>query len=421
MKKLLFITYFWPPSGKATLHWPLKIIKHLREFNWESTVLTTQDDPFSHKDESLLKEVPPDLNVIKSKSFEPFEIYKRLTGKKKDEPLIASETVSSENQSLSHKLSVWIRFNIFIPDARVGWFLSALPKGKEILKSDNFNVIVTLGPPHSTHLIGYRLSKKFNLPHIPVLIDPWTDIVYYKSAKRSKTAKRIDNSFEKKVLENANAVVFVTKSTQEDYINKYSFLKDKSNVLYWGFSKDNFEKIPIASSFKEKDQKVIVHAGNIFDYQNPKELWKRIRREINSGKKFRLKFIGTVSPLIKKEILENNLSDVTEYAGFLPYQKMLEELLKADYLLVCTTEKRHLPGKLFEYLRGGKPILAFGDDNEEVETIITEANAGMIFKYDEDCKEFFEKADSFQTNLDIVKKYDRRLIAKEFAEILDKV
>jgi glycosyltransferase involved in cell wall biosynthesis len=422
MKKLLFITYFWPPSGKATLHWPLKIIKHLPEHNWEPTVLTTEDDPYSYKDESLLKEIPPDLKVIKSKSFEPFEIYKRFTGKKKDEPLIASETVSSENQGLAHKLSVWIRFNIFIPDARVGWLLSALPKGKKILRSDNFNVIVTLGPPHSTHLIGYRLSEKFNLPHVPVLIDPWTDIVYYKSAKRSKAAKRMDNSFEKKVLMNAAAVVFVTKSTQEDYINKYSFLKEKSNVLYWGYNEDNFRmenrKWEMGNG---KNEEVIVHAGNIFDYQNPKELWRRIRKEIDAGRNLKLKFIGTVSPLIKKEIESNNLNDATEFPGFLPYSEMLEELLKADYLLVCATEKRHVPGKLFEYLRAGKPILAFGDDNEEVKNIITEANAGMIFKYDEDCKEFFEKANLFQTNQDVVKKYDRKLIAKEFVEILNKI
>jgi glycosyltransferase involved in cell wall biosynthesis len=240
MKKLLFITYFWPPSGKATLHWPLKIIKHLPEFNWEPTVLTTEEDPSSYKDESLLKEVSSGLKVFKTKSVEPFRIYKRFTGKKKDEPLISSETVSSENQSIAQKLSLWIRFNIFIPDARVGWFLSAIPKGKKILTEANYQVIVSLGPPHSAHLIGYHLSKKFNIPHIPVLIDPWTDIIYYKSARRTKAAKRIDSLFEKKVLENAGAVVFVTKSTREDYINKYSFLKEKSHFLYWGYNEEDF-------------------------------------------------------------------------------------------------------------------------------------------------------------------------------------
>jgi glycosyltransferase involved in cell wall biosynthesis len=422
MKKLLFITYFWPPSGKATLHWPLKIIKHLPEFNWEPTVLTTEEDPSSYKDESLLKEVSSGLKVFKTKSVEPFRIYKRFTGKKKDEPLISSETVSSENQSIAQKLSLWIRFNIFIPDARVGWFLSAIPKGKKILTEANYQVIVSLGPPHSAHLIGYHLSKKFNIPHIPVLIDPWTDIIYYKSARRTKAAKRIDSLFEKKVLENAGAVVFVTKSTREDYINKYSFLKEKSHFLYWGYNEEDFRmengKWKMENGKKEE---VIVHAGNIFDYQNPKKLWTTIGKEINTGRNLKLKFIGTVSPLIRKEIENNNLTQITEYAGFLPYSEMIMKLLKADFLLVCATEKRHVPGKLFEYLRAGKPILAFGDDNEEVKQIISEANAGMIFKYDEDCKEFFDKANSFQTDQSIIKKYERKIIAQKFAEIVNSI
>ena len=415
MKKLLFITYFWPPSGKATLHWPLKIIKYLPEFSWQPSVLTAEDDSFSFKDESLLKEISSDLQVFKSKSVEPFDLYKKFTGKKKDDPLIASETISSENQNLAHKLSMWIRFNIFIPDARVGWLLSAVPKGNEILSNNNFDAIISLGPPHSTHLVGYRLSKIFKLPFVPVLIDPWVDIVYYKSAKRSNVSINVDNYLEKKILKHASKVIFVTKSTREDYIKKYPFLEEKSFVLYWGYNEDAFQNLP--ESYKTEEE-IITHAGNIFDYQNPPELWKRIRKEIETGRKIKLKFIGTVSPLIKKEIEKNDLNKITEYLGFLPYSKMIEELKKSSYLLVCASEKRHVPGKLFEYLRAGKPILAFGNDNEEVKTIIIEANAGMLFKYDEDCKEFFEKAASFKTKRDKVEIYNRKLITREFAEIL---
>ena len=189
-----------------------------------------------------------------------------------------------------------------------------------------------------------------------------------------------------------------------------------------GYNEEDF-KIDDRKWKMENGQKpeTLVHAGNIFDYQNPGELWKRIRKEIESGRNLKIKFIGTVSPLIKKEIEKNNLAGVTEYAGFLPYLKMIEELMKSSYLIVCTTEKRHVPGKLFEYLRAGKPILAFGDNNEEVKNIIAEANAGMIFRYDEDPKEFFENAGLFKTNLGYVKQFDRRKIAEKFAEILDTV
>lgn len=421
MNKLLFITYYWPPSGKATLHWPLKIIKYLPEFNWQPTVLTTEETT-SYKDESLLKEVSSDLKVYKAKTIEPFEIYKRFTGKSKDDPLISSEAISLENKSLAHRISVWIRFNLFIPDARVGWNFSAVPKGKKILESEKQDLIVSLGPPHSTHLVGYNLSKKFNLPFVPVLIDPWVDIVYYKSAKRSIAAVKADNYLEQKVMKHAFKIIFVTQSTREDYVKKYPFIKDKSHVLYWGYNEEDFRKesLPPYPPSKEGGirEEILTHAGNIFDYQNPEHLWERIRKEIDGGRKIKIKFIGTVSPRIKKEIEKNNLQDVTEYAGFLPYKKMIEELNRAAYLLVCATEPRHVPGKLFEYLRAGKPILAFGNDNKEVKKIIQEANAGMIFRYDEDPKEFFNNGKQFKTILEYVKQFDRKKIAEKFGEII---
>ena len=139
MKKVLFITYFWPPSGKATLHWPLSIIKYLPAAGWQPEVLTVENESFTQKDESLLKEVDPGLKVYKSKALEPFNVYRRFTGKQKDEQLVASETISTENKSLSHKLSIWIRMNIFVPDARIGWYLSAVKKGREILKGGDFS------------------------------------------------------------------------------------------------------------------------------------------------------------------------------------------------------------------------------------------------------------------------------------------
>ncbi len=415
MNKVLFITYFWPPSGKATLHWPLDIIRHLPKDEIEPVILTVEDESFTQKDESLLKKVDPGWKVLKSGALEPFDLYRKFIGKKKDEKLTASETVSLENKSLTHRISLWIRLNLFIPDARVGWNFTAVKKAKSYIKQNKINAIVSIGPPHSSHLIGLKLSRKFQISHIPVLIDPWVDIIYYKNLKRSSITKKIDNHFEKSVLRNAKQVVFVTKTTEEDYLKKYEFLKDKSHVLYWGYDEEEFEDVDHESI--KKDYKLIIHAGNIFDYQNPAKLWQRIKEE-NKRENIRIKFIGTVSPAIKKAIEQNGLSDKTDYAGFLPYNQMLTELLNADYLLVCATEKRHVPGKLFEYLRTGKPILAFGDDNKEVKEILQRTNSGMIFRYDADPKDFFEKSQNFKTDFDEVKKFDRRSIAENFGKIL---
>ncbi len=417
MKNVLFITYYWPPSGKASLHWPLKMIKYLPQFGWQPIVLTIEEDTFSAKDESLLKEIDNNLKVFKSKSFEPFDLYKKFTGKKKDEQLIASDTISTVNKSLTHRISIWIRMNLFIPDARVGWYFNAVNQGKKIVEKETIDAIVSIGPPHTTHLIGMTLSKQANVPHLPVFIDPWVDIIYYKNFKRSKLTLLIDNYLERKVLFNSKAAVFVTKTMQEDYIKKYPLLRDKSEVCYWGFNEEDFENIT-SSNPKEE---IIIHAGNIFDYQNPKAFWIRVKDEIDKGRNIKIKFIGTVSGGIKKAIEESGLTSKTEFLGFLPYKKMLEELSRASYLLVCATEPRHVPGKLFEYLRIGKPIIAFGKDNDEVRKILEVTNAGIMFDYDEDGDKFFRNRSRFKTDQSLISSYTRKNIALKLSQILDSV
>jgi len=418
MKQVLFITYYWPPSGKASLHWPLNIIKYLPQFEWQPSVLTVNEDTFSQKDDSLLNEIDPALNVIKTKTFEPFNIYKKFIGKPKEDQLNASETISQTNKSITHKISVWIRMNLFIPDARVGWYFYAIKEGRKLLWKNKFDAIISIGPPHTSHLVGNSFSKIFKISHYPVFIDPWVDIVYYKNFKRSKLTLAIDKHFEKKVLKNCKHAIFVTKTMLKDYVSKYKILEKKSKVLYWGYSEKYFSNL---TNTPKSDEKAIVHSGNIFDYQNPKEFWKIIKRKIDQGEKIKLKFIGTVGPMIKQNLNEIGLTNYTEYMGFLSYNEMLNELNNADYLLVCATEKRHVPGKLFEYLRIGKPIIAFGDDNEEIKNILTETNSGMIFNYNENGKEFFEKPGQFKTDFSIVKKFDRKKITEELSKILNNI
>lgn len=416
-KKVLFITYFFPPSGKATVHFPLQMIKYFPEFGCEPIVLTVENETTSMRDESLLEHINSTLKIFKSKSFEPFELYKKFTGKGKHGEYVESEAISRNNKSLPHRLAIWIRMNLFIPDARIGWYFSAVKKGKLIFNEEHFDSIITIGPPHSTHLIGMKLSKYFKVPHIPVLIDPWVDIIYYKDFKRSEITLKIDNHLEKKVLEHSSQIIFVTETTRADYSTKYSFVKNKSQVLYWGYNEDNFSNL----TYREKKEEVLLHAGNIFDFQNPKNFWATIKKQIEDGRKIKLKFIGTVSPVIKEAIANSGLEPSTEYLGFLQYKEMLTELVNADYLLVCATEPRHVPGKLFEYLRSGKPIIAFGDENSEVKQIIEKAKAGMMFRYSESAAEFFDKLSSFKTDIDFVKNFDRKRTAERLLQILKSV
>jgi len=236
MKNVLFITYFWPPSGKASLHWPLAVIRHLPAHAWRPVVLTVDEDTFSQRDESLLKDVDPSLRVVKTAANDPFQLYRKFLGKGADAPLIASETISTTNEGLRHRIAVWVRMNLFVPDARIGWFFSAVRGGANIIRTEHIDAIVSNGPPHSVHLIGRHLSRKFSIPHIPVLIDPWVDIAYYRGFTRSAPTLALDNYFEKSVFRHASDIVFVTEGAREAYVRKYPWIGGKSSVLYWGFN-----------------------------------------------------------------------------------------------------------------------------------------------------------------------------------------
>lgn len=422
MKRVLIITYYWPPSGKASLHWPVAITKHLPKFGWQPIIFTVKNEGFTQKDFSLVNKIDPNLKVIETPVIEVFNFYKKFLGKSKSENLSVSEVMSLENAGIKQKISLWIRMNIFVPDARVTWYPFAIKYGKKLIKEylnkNKLDAIISIGTPHSTHLIGSKLAKYFNTKHIPFFSDPWTTISYYDKFKRNKIAEKLDKYLERKILLNSFCTLFVTKSTAAEYEILYPFLKDKTDVLYWGYNEEDFKEFDSMIHIN-RDEKTIIHSGNLFDYQNPTKFWQTVKKQIENGNKLKIKFTGTVGKSIVNSIKELGLEKYTKYLGFLSYKELLIQLKNADYFLACAYNKKHIPGKIFEYLRMEKPIIAFCDDNEELKNILHASNAGLLFKYDETGEQFFNQSGKFHTNLNFVKKFERENITKQLVEILN--
>jgi glycosyltransferase involved in cell wall biosynthesis len=250
------------------------------------------------------------------------------------------------------------------------------------------------------------------------MIDPWVDIAYYKGFHRSVPTLALDNYLERSVISHAAAVVYVTQSSREEYLKKYPHTANKSHVLYWGYNEESFEGLQ--SGEKSGKEIRLLHAGNIFDFQNPVSLWRNIAAYLQSGRKISLTFIGTVSPGIRRSIEGHGLGSITKYRGFLPYREILSAMMKATHLVVCASEKRHVPGKLFEYLRTGKKIIAFGDDNQEVSSIIAAADAGALFPYAYAGNDIFAEVDRHAPDTSSARRFSREVIAKELGEILDR-
>lgn len=419
MKRALIISFYWPPSGKASMHMPYRLAEYLPDYGIETDILTVKKDTVTTEDNSFSEIPNSNCTVYRSDFLDPFQIYKKIIGKSGDEKIAPSESISKENTNLAHRFSIWIRMNLFIPDARVGWYFPGIKLGRQILREKKYDYIISNGPPHSAHLIGKKLGKEFNIPFIPIFIDPWVDISSYKDQKRSNLTQKIDNRLEKSVIESAAKNIFVTDGLKKYFNDKYPVSLTNSHVLYWGYDESKFSEFK--KSRENGDEKIILHAGNIFDHQNPINFWKQLKSEIEAGKNFRLKFVGTVAPKVMKSISEIGLDTNTDYLGFLPYNEMIDQLASADYLLVCVSETRHIPGKLFEYMRTGISIIAFADNNSEVAEILKQTNCGKLLSYSDDLNDLFKTLSETSTNLDEVMKFDRRNIAKEFSKILNTI
>ncbi len=239
--KVLFFSYYWPPSGGAGVQRCLKFVKHLPEFDLTPTVITVDEKQGAYPvlDTSLAADIPPTTRIIRTATREPFEYYKKLTGKKE---IPYGGFANQDKDSLVQKIFNFVRGNLFIPDARVGWNRFAVQAGKKLLQTETFTAIVTTSPPHSSQLIGLTLKKQF--PHvkwIADLRDPWTDIYYYQELKHTALAKKIDANYEKAVIQTADAILVTSADTKRLLVAKSPTIDStKIHVVPNGFDDEDF-------------------------------------------------------------------------------------------------------------------------------------------------------------------------------------
>ena len=218
-KKILIITYYWPPSGGPGVQRWLKFVKYLPEFGWKPTVFIPENPSYPIVDESLSKEVSDELEIIKTKIWEPYQIAEFFG--KDNKKFKAGQFDVGNNQSWKSKLSIWVRGNFFIPDARVFWVQPSAKFLKKYLKENHFDAFVTTGPPHSMHLIGLELKKEFpRIKWIADFRDPWTEISYYKHLKLTKSADQKHRNLEQQVFEKADITLATSFSDAENFRQK---------------------------------------------------------------------------------------------------------------------------------------------------------------------------------------------------------
>lgn len=430
MKKVLVITYYWPPSGGGGVQRWLKFTKYLPEFGWEPIIFTPEIQNAPSYDRSLLKDIDPGLKVIRTPIWEPYSIYRKITNRKSNENLGASFASGKKSNVFVENLSNWIRSNFFIPDARKYWIKPSVKYLEKYIKVNNIEVVVTTGPPHSMHLIGLNLKKKTNIKWLADFRDPWTDIDYYDQLKLAKWANRKHHYLEKEVLQQADIVVSVSQSNKEQLGKK---AKANIKVITNGFDDADFPK-----TTPTVDKRfTIAHIGTFMTNRNPTVLWEVLSEMVKDNIAFRddfeLQLVGKTDAQIFSELDRWKLTSYVKSSGPVSHEQAVQLQQKAQVVLITVNKtgdsKGMVTGKIFEYLVSGRPILAIGPEDGDLAYILKATETGVISNFNnkaglkENINSYFSeyKSNMLKVTPKNLEKYSRKNLSGEMADLLNKL
>lgn len=425
MKKVLVITYYWPPSGGAGVQRWLKFVKYLPQFGWEPIVLTVSPEDASYPviDQTFEKEVPEGIKIIRTSSNEMFRLYKKIS---KSDSIPSAAFANDDHNSFPQKVARFIRGNLFIPDPRKGWNRYAVAAASKLLGEEQIECIITSGPPHSTHLIGLKLSKVFSKPWIVDMRDPWTDLFYFRQMYPTLISRLLNLRLENKVLSTAFRVITVGPSLKERFLHKHNLNKEKVRVVYNGFDEDDFQNLPQSST----DSFTITYVGTLSDQYNIKTLIQVLHKNLGKYTSLKLQFVGSVSAGQRKE-LECIPAENLEFIPHVNHRKAIEYMASSNLLLLVipehSTAKAILTGKLYEYLATGNPILGIGPTDGDSASILSDTSHGVMIDYrdEEGMEEVLQNYMDARKNQDQSEKnekyldYSRRTLTHKLVEILD--
>lgn len=380
MKKVLIITYYFPPSGGSGVQRWLKMIKYLPQYGVEPVVLTVHPNSASYPqyDASLLADVSPQTIIHRTKSNEILSLYKKISPTKE---LPHTGFANEPNPTFLQKVSRFIRGNFFLPDARRGWNKYAYQQAVQIIQNEGIDTVITTSPPHSTQLVGLQLKKKF--PHIKWLADlrdPWTELFYNSQLYRLPLAKKIDGKYEKIVVETADVVMTVSNDCARSFA-KNARPKQPIKVLYNGYDEEDFKNV---TPVNKGPKKVLSYIGTLGDNYGMEVLIQALKSlEKEASQQLLLRFVGGVSHRVKQQLGELNYE--VEYIGYVSHQKAVDYMCSADMLLLCIPQTKDnagiLTGKIFEYIAAQKPILLLGPPQGDAAKLLAEIGGGYCVGY----------------------------------------
>ena len=422
MKKILIIVYYFPPSGGSGVQRWLKFIKYLPGFGWEPTVITTKNGDYPSIDQSLLEEIPGNIKIIRTKTPTFGSLFHKLNKKTSEIPYGSLETSSAD--SMIKKISIWLRLNFVIPDARKIWNNHAFKAAREELLSNKYDYIVTTGPPHSTHLIVLKLKQNFKVKWLADFRDPWTKMGYLRNVRRWKITEKSDQKLEKNVIKKCDILLAAHQKILADFGNE-----EKMHLLTNGFDHEDFEKI---SKEKRSDYFNINYFGTIAREANPLPVLRAVDLLNKDGSKnIRLNFWGNMDQKVQVELQKEDKNGLIRFHSYTTHKETVRLMVNSSVLLLTINNvpnnKGIIPGKIFEYIGSQVPILGIGPEDGETAKILVETESGKMFSYRkiEKMKEYLQSIyDKWKNDEDISRsknflQYSRKNLTKKLVSIIE--
>lgn len=385
MKRVLIVTYYFPPSGGPGVQRVLKFVKYLPEFGYEPAVLTVQDGDFPARDESLLSEIPPGVPVHRTPILEPYAVYRALTGKRKGEAVDVNTNYRPGTKvSWRERLAQGVRGALFIPDARVGWLVHGIPKGVDVVRKWNADLIFSSSPPYTCALLGRAISRRTGRPWVFELRDPWTG--FLSAPVRHGLPRRLDRHLEKSCAAEASRLVMAWSGIGRDLLEKHPDLdRSRFRLVENGFDPDDLAVEP-----KKFDRFTMVYTGSMYGVRNPDTLLQAVARLLATGRvkpdEMRIVFVGRFGNEVRSMFQRPEVREVVQEIGHLPHSESVRYTLGADVLLLVVDDVKGsegiVPGKVFEYLGSRRPVLAVAPEGD-VADLVRRTGAGVVVNQDD--------------------------------------